>query len=1386
MSETALKSWNPVGIHSAPFTYHQEDFRWRHKVIYQNGFFWLYGGMLGNNTNSNDIWKSSDGTHWTQVTQIVPPPALHDTAFIYFKNKAWIIGGEGDLVDGTGNRNKVWSSPDFKTWTEVVSNAPWKKAHGHSVTICSLYDNQLAKDGLVLVGGSTWGGTSNQVYQSFDGITWTVCTSFPTPITFHNTYYDPLTYKLFILGGSTNSQFAPTNAVYSTVTYSATPFVWTLEGNANWSPRHYHSLVNISDVSNPTFFVIGGMTEGYVLQKDVWKSTDLINWTSIPQTTPITNTLNNSPTQCVDYRNVYILGGQSNFGIVHTSDSKNGEPRHVDTWTNTGAGNSPLNARYHHRIVVLNETHIIACGGFNGSTYLNDVWYSGSSTGSFFFQLTANAGWATRGEHGFICFNNKLWVLGGKGATEYNDIWSSDDSGVTWTSHGNAPWSARHAFSLTIHNNSLYLVGGINGSTQLKDCWVTTNGTTWTQKANVTASATPNLYQHTAISFLGKLWVYSTAGKMYSTTDGTAWTDNGTASFTGRYSAGLIPENNGSKIFLIGGHTTPGYTFPNDVWESSNGTTWTSKPIINAFSDTTHAPIFTMRGSAVIHNGFNGSSPIQQTWHTFQNISSNFSADTTTGAAPLTVNFTDLSAPSEAVFTNYTWNFGDGFSASTEDATHTFSAVGTFTVTHRAYTADDFIDFVKTDYITTTGITLSANFSATPVQGEVPLTVNFTDLSTGNPSQWKWDFGDNTYSTVSNPPAHIYNNPGNYTVSLSAIGTAGLTSVNTKTNYINAERQIIECYGNYSVPAPTISIYSDILLDFIGIPQAGVSPLTVDFEAIVKLNKNTDGRYLVDKYFWFFDVADHPDDYEVSTTPYITHIYTGYIGQQYDVKLEVSLKAERHTPIVITASADFDWDSYAGGYYNANPFDMSHQPIQFTDTSNIAAIWHWDFGDGQISDGYQNPTHTFSADGTYPVTLTINEGESSKTHNITIQSIVICADFGWDSVGHPLAHMDSSPTPFEDMPLQFIDRSTNASAWYWDFGDGYFSATQNPIHDYPVGIYNVTLSANGGVATKTKEIQVSEVVADFGWSAYNPSTGMSADQTPWDNGWGTLVSTDSALQMVNDSVSATNYHWDFGDGSSINNTAAPIHTYSADGIYTITLSADDGASYSQRSKNIEIIHTGLVLWYKGNNTPNEVYGRLNGTWRPNATPRYVDSPFTSAYAPDYRAFDFNPWEPNTGQGAIEMPYYSAVDFSASSQFSIRCRVKKDINNAQIFFFLKGVLYTEVVNSTEDYGVGFDDAKILIWTGDVNQGIRTVNNVVNDLSWHDVLWTYNAGVHTVYIDGTSKALDHNNQDILHGNNPCVIAYGKFKAISYYNGKIDQIQVFNRLITPSTHM
>ncbi len=75
-----------------------------------------------------------------------------------------------------------------------------------------------------------------------------------------------------------------------------------------------------------------------------------------------------------------------------------------------------------------------------------------------------------------------------------------------------------------------------------------------------------------------------------------------------------------------------------------------------------------------------------------------------------------------------------------------------------------------------------AAFNATPLNGNAPLPVQFTDLST-DATVWAWDFGDGTPVSNDRNPLHTYTAAGQYNVTLTATNSFGTSTV-TKVNYI--------------------------------------------------------------------------------------------------------------------------------------------------------------------------------------------------------------------------------------------------------------------------------------------------------------------------------------------------------------------------------------------------------------------------------------------------------------------------------------------------------------------------------------------------------------------------------------------------------------------------
>ena len=142
-------------------------------------------------------------------------------------------------------------------------------------------------------------------------------------------------------------------------------------------------------------------------------------------------------------------------------------------------------------------------------------------------------------------------------------------------------------------------------------------------------------------------------------------------------------------------------------------------------------------------------------------VSANFSANVTICEVPFTVHFTDMSTGNPV---GYAWDFGDGNISYDKNPVYTYYNPGIYTVQETVSTSWSRDAKDISGYITA-GTVPTAQFSANPPSGPMPLTVTFCDTSTGQPTVWQWDFGDNSTSDEQNP-VHSYNSAGNYSVKL--------------------------------------------------------------------------------------------------------------------------------------------------------------------------------------------------------------------------------------------------------------------------------------------------------------------------------------------------------------------------------------------------------------------------------------------------------------------------------------------------------------------------------------------------------------------------------------------------------------------------------------------
>lgn len=144
-----------------------------------------------------------------------------------------------------------------------------------------------------------------------------------------------------------------------------------------------------------------------------------------------------------------------------------------------------------------------------------------------------------------------------------------------------------------------------------------------------------------------------------------------------------------------------------------------------------------------------------------------------TAIAPATVVFTDTSTGS---LQSWLWTFGDGSTSTLRNPTHRYTARGAYTVTLRNTSTDGFVREVTRTNAIQIYQSVQASFTANPTSGIAPLTVNFQDTSTGDITEWLWNFGDGSTDTRQHPQ-HTYTQDGTYNVTLSVSGPGGADTI---------------------------------------------------------------------------------------------------------------------------------------------------------------------------------------------------------------------------------------------------------------------------------------------------------------------------------------------------------------------------------------------------------------------------------------------------------------------------------------------------------------------------------------------------------------------------------------------------------------------------------
>ena len=348
------------------------------------------------------------------------------------------------------------------------------------------------------------------------------------------------------------------------------------------------------------------------------------------------------------------------------------------------------------------------------------------------------------------------------------------------------------------------------------------------------------------------------------------------------------------------------------------------------------------------------------------------------------------------------------------------------------------------------------------------------------------------------------------------------------TNLITVANSI-RIQNRVPTPIPTATTMPRPIAAFTQDRVIGQAPLVVRF-----FNQSTGS---ISSYSWSFgDGGSSPEVNPVHTfrNPGVYTVQLTVVGPGGSSNVSRQINVQGAVPPV----AGFTQDTTSG---------PSPLTVRFTDQSAGAITTRaWSFGDGQTS-AELNPTHAFTAVGTYNVILTVSGpgGTSSVTRQITVQNPTIPA---------PIAALVASQTTGSaPLTVQFdaSDSSGQIDSYNWDFGDGQLGTGRIVTHTFSAaGEYQVRLL----------------VVGPGGQSAAQAAiTAVRPPDAPVASFTAAPTSGNIPLTVQFDASGSTgpidSYAWDFGDGQP-GDGLSPSHTFTASGTYTVrlTVSGPGGSS----------------------------------------------------------------------------------------------------------------------------------------------------------------------------------------------------------------------------------
>ncbi|MGB0429657.1 MAG: PKD domain-containing protein [Bacteroidia bacterium] len=442
----------------------------------------------------------------------------------------------------------------------------------------------------------------------------------------------------------------------------------------------------------------------------------------------------------------------------------------------------------------------------------------------------------------------------------------------------------------------------------------------------------------------------------------------------------------------------------------------------------------------------------------------------------------DCQVPQKVTFTNYTqdatdftWDMGDGTTYTDSNVTHTFTKPGTYIVKLIAYNP---IACNLRDTIKEK-ITIYAKSEA-DFEADIDVcTREVTFDHIGNYGKtFSWDFGDGNTSTKT-APNHTFADTGSFKVTLFTDAKTGCADT-------------FELEINLEEP----------LIDF-----------TLELDTCNKLLTTKNNSKGFESFVWHF--------YNTDTSKTLEPTYQFDTRGQYSVSLTTNLNTSCEDSLVkpvtiLDPLADFSFE-----------IDTCNSDVAVINNSLDASGYKWKLSDGR--------SFTDAA----PL---IEFTELSKEYTLTLFAAPYSACV--DTLAETFRIPGLPKAAFEYLAdtcvsaIQFLNKSTDAPSFYWDFGNGDTSKANFPFVNFrDTGWFDVKLIAYP--FSDCPDTQLTTVRVDtFRFANFDLE----------------IDTCEFIVEFENTSEDLDSFRWEFGDGSTAAGNT-PKHTYNSNGIYEITMFA---------------------------------------------------------------------------------------------------------------------------------------------------------------------------------------------------------------------------------------